>query len=84
MWAEDIKCGMHGIPPTADKAQTLIFLWDRESNKRRWDRRRTKDARQGQKKKIKNLDQETWKEGTGRSEDLDLDAREILKSIVKI
>jgi hypothetical protein len=51
---------MDGIPPTADKA--LQFLWDRESNKRRGDRRDTKDARQGQKKKIKNLDHETWKE----------------------
>jgi hypothetical protein len=53
---------MDGIPPTADKAQALQFLWDRESNKRRGDRRGTKDARQGQKKKIKILDHETWKE----------------------
>lgn len=65
MCAEDIKCGMDDFQPTADEAQALhFFLWDRESNKRGWDRRGKKDARQGQKKRVKNLDHKTWKEQT--------------------
>jgi hypothetical protein len=34
MSAEDIKCGMDGIPPTADEAQVLHFFYGTENQTR--------------------------------------------------
>ena len=74
---------MDGFPPTAEEDQALHFFYGADNQTREDETREVRKTHDRDKRKGYRISI-IKPEGTGRSEDLGLEARKILKLIIKI